>query len=503
MSSVINTNIAAIRTHNQYNRNIFKQNAAMTNIATGERIHSAKDGASKWAISEKMRERIRSNDQANQNVQNDNALLKTAEGGISNIIDMLKTLRERAIDSANDSNINTNRGSIQTEVNSILEQINYTATTVQFNNRTLLNGSAGSDSTSAGVAPSSGVTTTTTYTKVTMAANDEITDTSIRALIAEKNSSPSDADEVELKELALFTDEAGTTAYTGAAKAVYDGTNSKWTIDSAAEVYVAPTTTPVNTTDEFFYTKALTLTGDGGTTMIDGTDSATSAFVAAINAANTNTNGPANGDSVDLSDLTGYFADNQGNALSGTVKYTTASSTNKWYLDASSDLDVYTRTANPNYVDPNAGGGSGSGGTGGTGNATLNFFIGSDTSSGITFDLGDFTTSTGFGGILASGIDVSTQANAKAAISTIDKAITFALNEQTKVGSMETRLGYTADNLTTMNENLEAADSVMRDADIAKEMTQYMKYAVLGQASQYMLAQAGQNAYQVLNLLQQ
>ena len=54
-----------------------------------------------------------------------------------------------------------------------------------------------------------------------------------------------------------------------------------------------------------------------------------------------------------------------------------------------------------------------------------------------------------------------------------------------------------------MNENLEAADSVMRDSDIAKEMTQYMKYAVLSQASQYMLAQAGQNAFQVLNLLQQ
>ena len=87
-------------------------------------------------------------------------------------------------------------------------------------------------------------------------------------------------------------------------------------------------------------------------------------------------------------------------------------------------------------------------------------------------------------------------------IQSIDDALDIALNEQTKLGAMESRLGYTSDNLITMNENLEAADSAMRDSDIAKEMTTYLKYSVLAQASQYMLAQAGQNAFSVLNLLQ-
>ena len=70
MASIINTNIAATRTHNIYNRNSDYMNTAMTRVATGMKINSAKDGASTWAISEKMRERIRANDQANQNIQN-------------------------------------------------------------------------------------------------------------------------------------------------------------------------------------------------------------------------------------------------------------------------------------------------------------------------------------------------------------------------------------------------------------------------------------------------
>ena len=68
---------------------------------------------------------------------------------------------------------------------------------------------------------------------------------------------------------------------------------------------------------------------------------------------------------------------------------------------------------------------------------------------------------------------------------------------------MEARLGYTSDNLTSMNTNLTSADSAIRDADMAKEMVDYMRYSVLSQTSQYMLSQASQNAFSVLNLLQQ
>jgi len=64
------------------------------------------------------------------------------------------------------------------------------------------------------------------------------------------------------------------------------------------------------------------------------------------------------------------------------------------------------------------------------------------------------------------------------------------------------RLEYTASNLTTSSENVQAAESTIRDTDMAKEMTDYTKNNVLMQASQSMLAQANQNSSSVLSLLQ-
>ena len=77
-----------------------------------------------------------------------------------------------------------------------------------------------------------------------------------------------------------------------------------------------------------------------------------------------------------------------------------------------------------------------------------------------------------------------------------------ALKLQTTIGSVESRMDYTAANLTTSSENTQAAESVIRDADMAKEMTGYTKNNVLMQASQAMLAQANQSSSAVLSLLQ-
>ena len=64
------------------------------------------------------------------------------------------------------------------------------------------------------------------------------------------------------------------------------------------------------------------------------------------------------------------------------------------------------------------------------------------------------------------------------------------------------RLSYTSSNLTTASENVQASESTIRDADMAKEMTEYTKSNVLAQSAQSMLAQANQNASGVLSLLQ-
>ena len=87
-------------------------------------------------------------------------------------------------------------------------------------------------------------------------------------------------------------------------------------------------------------------------------------------------------------------------------------------------------------------------------------------------------------------------------LSALDPAIDKLLDVSTTLGAETSRLDFTGSNLTTEHENLSSAESVIRDADMAKEMTAFAKHSLLMQASQSMLAQSNQNASQVMSLLQ-
>lgn len=101
----------------------------------------------------------------------------------------------------------------------------------------------------------------------------------------------------------------------------------------------------------------------------------------------------------------------------------------------------------------------------------------------------------------ALGIDVSTQASADAAISTIDAAIESVSSQRSELGAVQNRLEHTIANLEVASENLTAAESRIRDVDMAKEMTNFSKQQILEQAGTAMLAQANQAPQSVLQLL--
>jgi flagellin-like hook-associated protein FlgL len=91
---------------------------------------------------------------------------------------------------------------------------------------------------------------------------------------------------------------------------------------------------------------------------------------------------------------------------------------------------------------------------------------------------------------------------ARKALGKLDEALDYALNELTRMGAYQTKLQYTIDNNTTAEENTTSAESVIRDADMAKSMMNYVKDNILTQTSKAMLAQANQNSGIVLRLLQ-
>ena len=133
----------------------------------------------------------------------------------------------------------------------------------------------------------------------------------------------------------------------------------------------------------------------------------------------------------------------------------------------------------------------------------LSFQVGANANQAIAVGLEDMRSEAlGLKGSDGSKVSVATQDKANAAVAVFDNAIQKALDQQTTIGSIEARLEYTSQNLTTSSENVQAAESTIRDADMAKEMTNYTKNNVLLQAAQSMLAQANQSSSAVLSLLQ-
>ncbi|WP_143316415.1 flagellin [Clostridium sp. HBUAS56017] len=135
----------------------------------------------------------------------------------------------------------------------------------------------------------------------------------------------------------------------------------------------------------------------------------------------------------------------------------------------------------------------------------------SDTSTPVTLQVGansgqtisvTFSSMTSDSlGVSAISAQMSTQGSATAAISTIDIAIEKVSTERSKLGAVQNRLEHTIANVDNASENLQAAESRVRDVDMAKEMMSYSKNNILQQAAQAMLAQANQQPQNVLQLL--
>jgi flagellin len=128
----------------------------------------------------------------------------------------------------------------------------------------------------------------------------------------------------------------------------------------------------------------------------------------------------------------------------------------------------------------------------------INLQVGANCGQSITVTFSSMNATT----LAVSGLDISTHAAATAAISTINVAIEAVSTERAKYGAVQNRLEHTIANVDNSSENLQSAESRIRDVDMAKEMMAYSKNNILQQAAQSMLGQANQSTQGVLQLLQ-
>ena len=438
MAMVVKNNMSAINTLNTLNKNTNALKKSLEKVSSGMKINSAADDASGYAISERMRVQIRSLDQANQNAQNGGSMMKVAEGAVSSTVEILKTLKEKAVSAANDTNTDSDRATIQKELDQSIDQINDNAN-VTFNGQYLVDGSHNKKTTA----------TTTSLTNQSLS-----TDTDSATILTELAARNGD-------DLNIHSTDTVTVSY------VMDGKTYTSSMKVAGESIGGAISKLTSGAVQFSTAES----GHGNTSLIGLDGSGNRVYTASGQSALTLSSQTA-GIEKQIAGFTIYITDNEGNV-------------NK---SANACLDAFEESIRAqNKSEDNS----------------IVLQIGTKAAQSINVGLTDMkATALGLQGKDGSTLSVGNQEKANAAINALDAAIQKALDQQTTIGAAESRLEYTQANLTTASENVTSAESVIRDADMAKEMTNYTKNNVLLQAAQSMLSQANQSSSNVLSLLQ-
>ena len=140
MSLVINTNVASLNAQRSLSTSSGELRTAMERLSSGKKINSAADDAAGFAIAERMTAQIRGLNMATKNANDGLSMIATVENATNDVTDMLQRVRELAVQAANDTNSATDRGYLQKEVDSLLNEINRVASQTVYNGATVLDG---------------------------------------------------------------------------------------------------------------------------------------------------------------------------------------------------------------------------------------------------------------------------------------------------------------------------------------------------------------------------
>ena len=141
MSIVVNTNIGSLNAQRSLAESSRELATAMERLSSGKKINSAADDAAGFAIAERMTAQVRGLNVATKNANDGLAMLATIENATNDVTDMLQRVRELAVQASNDTNSSTDRGYLQKEVDSLLNEINRVASQTVYNNKVVLDGS--------------------------------------------------------------------------------------------------------------------------------------------------------------------------------------------------------------------------------------------------------------------------------------------------------------------------------------------------------------------------
>ena len=470
MSSTINTNISSLNAQRNLSANSSSLATSMQRLSSGVRINSAKDDAAGLAISDRMSAQIRGMNTASRNANDGISLAQTAEGALGSITTNLQRMRELAVQAANASNSSSDRTALQAEVSQLASEIDRVATQTKFNGISLLDGSFTAKDFQVGA--NSGETIT--VSSINTARSASLGTYQGFNVSSGTIGTASDSTTAHSVTVGGTTYALGTIA--NDAKAIASAVNSSgvagFTASANATSVAGATTTVTGTVVGGVATVAI----NGVTISLTGTTVAStnrSNAVSAINAQSTATGVTATdtGTGVSLAASDGRNI-TVGSFAVGTY---TASTIADFGLAAAATTGA---SINLNYVAP----------SGVTGNMTFtNWTPGTQTIAST--------------GTSVSAMDVSTVANAKLAITSLDAAIDNVNVNRAALGAYQNRFLAAVNSLSVASENLSASRARIMDADFAAETANLSRTQILQQAGTAMVAQANQMPQGVLALL--
>jgi flagellin len=446
----INNNIMALNAHRQLGINQGGAAKSMEKLSSGFRINRAGDDAAGLAISEKMRGQIRGLKQASRNAQDGISLIQTAEGALNETHSILQRMRELANQAANDTNVKVDRDEIQKEINQLTSEISRIGNTTEFNTQKVINGDmqgAGADAKMHTV-------------KLDFAGQFDGTEAGVVKL------------DIGGKTLTINLNESANSGSDGMA---VDASTSTVTVgisdaqDEIANDLVSVLNNlkgqaPNSIFAEFDYTAdgeklVITAKSDGvfaGATGVDSVKLTSGMMAEQLEVTQAGEDGSTGEATLQVGANNGQqFKVSISDMRSLALKISSTSAGAAAHVLGA----IFTDAADAQLTDISADGSP------------------------------------------EYGLDVSDATKATAAIEVINDAIETVSAERSRLGAYQNRLEHTISNLGTSAENLQAAESRIRDLDMADEIMKFTKDNILQQAATAMLAQANMAPQSVLQLL--
>jgi len=458
---VVQHNVTAMNANRMLGVTTGSQSKSAEKLSSGYQINRAADDAAGLSISEKMRKQIRGLDRASTNAEDGVSSVQTAEGALTEVHDMLQRMNELAVQAANGTNSTSDRESIQNEIDQLTTEIDRVAETTKFNETYLLKGQTG-------------------FRDKYMQAHDAglegtLSDTGKKASFTTTLKSNSDIT-IAGKEYHMYDKTCDTIG-----KMQADITTSSCnSVTINGTTYVKGTSTLDGKSDVYKY----------------GDEEFSSAEIRAmvVDGAKVSISGGSTRQAVDVSLDKNILVTSAASKMDAALKQA-----NKIGVD-----DKFVNTVKVSHAETTSGTFTFSINKGAAQVAKdlgLQLHVGADAdmTNKITVNVEAMTAKNL--GIQNLNVVDSSGTAATYAIDAIEDAIKQVSAQRSALGAVQNRLEHTINNVDNVVENTTAAESRIRDTDMASEMVTYSKNNILAQAGQSMLAQANQSNQGVLSLL--